>query len=135
MVRHNPAPRRASYLFCCSLCLRHGELAVELLLSSSSSSSMGCSELLLFKLLCCLSTSSVRSLWSWFYKTNKQTNKMHEEESPTLVLFVKPKLRVSFSHLHVADCIDPASPLGGAVGLEGVRRHGALKFVEVDEDE
>lgn len=42
---------------------------------------------------------------------------------------------MSFSHLHVADCVDPASPLGGVVGLEGVRRHSALELVEVDEDE
>lgn len=39
------------------------------------------------------------------------------------------------SNLHVADCIDPASPLGGAVGLESVGCHCVLKLIEVDEDE
>lgn len=37
--------------------------------------------------------------------------------------------------LDIADCIDPASPLGGAVGLEGVGSHCILELVEVDEDE
>lgn len=39
------------------------------------------------------------------------------------------------SNLYVADCIHPASPLGGAVGLESVGCHSILKLVEVDEDE
>lgn len=39
------------------------------------------------------------------------------------------------SNLDIADCIDPASPLGGAVGLESVGCHGTLKLIEVDEDE
>ncbi|TNN27160.1 hypothetical protein EYF80_062697 [Liparis tanakae] len=59
-----------SYLeFCCSLCLRHGELVVELLLSSSSSSSC-CSSSSpcerLFVRFCCRRPSSVRSFCSWF---------------------------------------------------------------------
>lgn len=40
-----------------------------------------------------------------------------------------------FSDLDVADCIDPASPLGGAVGLESVGSHCTLELIEVDEDE
>ncbi len=39
------------------------------------------------------------------------------------------------SNLDVADCIDPASPLGGAVGLESVGCHCTLKLIEVDEGE
>lgn len=38
-------------------------------------------------------------------------------------------------NLHVADCIDPASPLGGAVGLKSVGGHCALELIEVDENE
>lgn len=39
------------------------------------------------------------------------------------------------SYLDIADCIYPTSPLGGAVGLESVRCHCTLEFIEVDEDE
>lgn len=39
------------------------------------------------------------------------------------------------SYLDIADCIDPTSPLGGAVGLESVCCHCTLEFIEVDEDE
>lgn len=38
------------------------------------------------------------------------------------------------SNLDVADCIYPASPLGGAVGLESVGCHCTLELIEVDED-
>lgn len=73
VIYHNLAAHWLLYLeLCCSLCLRHGELVVELLLSSSSSSSSSRS-VQLFRLFCCRSTSSVRSLWSWFCR-KKQTN-------------------------------------------------------------
>lgn len=42
--------------------------------------------------------------------------------------------RFCFTNLDVVDCIDPASPLSGAVGLESVGRHSAVELVEVDED-
>lgn len=58
--------------FCWSLCLRHGELVVELLLSSSSSSSSRSEHV--FRLFCCRSTSSVRSLCSWFCSVDKKNN-------------------------------------------------------------
>lgn len=39
------------------------------------------------------------------------------------------------SNLDIADCIYPASPLGGAVGLESIGCHCTLELVEVDENE
>lgn len=39
------------------------------------------------------------------------------------------------SNLDIADCIYPASSLGGAVGLERVSCHCTFELVEVDEDE
>lgn len=64
-------------------------------------------------------------------KKNKKTTKISYLDAVRYFFYNKTLL----SYLDIADCIYPTSPLGGAVGLESVRCHCTLEFIEVDEDE
>lgn len=64
-------------------------------------------------------------------KTKKTNTKISYLDAVRYFFYNKTLL----SYLDIADCIYPTSPLGGAVGLESVRCHCTLEFIEVDEDE